>query len=56
MMTTDLMSTAEILGGLVGALNSGRIRVIHPSRRYGVVRPCWTHAARSPYADRVTGW
>lgn len=37
------------------ARRSGRIRVIHPSSRAGVVSLCCTHAESRPYADRVTG-
>ena len=66
--TTELMSTAEILGGLVTAMASGRIRVIDLTQTLTPEFPqialppemgqCWPFRIEevSKYDERGPGW
>ena len=66
--TTELMSTAEILGGLVGAMASGRIRVVDLTQTLTPEFPqialppemgqCWPFRIEevSHYDERGPGW
>lgn len=68
MTTTELMSTAEILGGLVGAMATGRIRVVDLTQTLTPEFPqialppemgqCWPFRIEevSKYDERGPGW